>query len=192
MQAEGPPADLVAQTLVNRWAWLQDYNPGRYPTLTALVRAYASPVNPAWFPEGEKEREAEAAAQSPAELEHLKTRAIERRDVHSTRTAFSLVTANAVNQALSGPITLPAGVVHYAVSTKKRPDLPLLIDGGPGRNSFWGESAGRAVGALYAFWQAGPTVAHAPLLGERPHAVLAFLFLTGGALFGLSRRRGKR
>lgn len=46
---EGRPYDAVAWTLVQRFAWLWP----KYPTLAELVRAYAQPVNPRWFPDGD-------------------------------------------------------------------------------------------------------------------------------------------
>lgn len=192
VEAEGEPRDLVAQTLVNRWAWLRDVSPGRFPRLQDLVRAYAQPVNPAWYPDGAKH--AAAVTKSPEQAAELERRAEARRDLHSTRTTFSARTLAAVRQALHGPITLPAGGLHYAAAWVERPDLPLLVQGVPGQsNSIWGESGGRGVGALYAFQVPGPQFAQAAVLGERPHAVLAFLFLAGGAVLGLTglRRRKK-
>jgi hypothetical protein len=193
VEAEGQPRDLVAQTLINRWAWLQDFAPGQYPTLQALVRAYAQPVNPRWYPQGDKFLESYAKA-APAAQPALMQRALNREQHHSTRVQFSPGTEAAVQQALRGPITLPAGALHYAAATVKRPDLPLLVPGVLGQtNSIWGESDGRGIGALYAFeTAAGPTFRNASLLQGRPHAVLAFLFLTAGGLLGLRGLRGKR
>lgn len=194
VEAEGPPRDLVAQTLVNRWAWLQDFAPGQYPTLEALVRAYAQPVNPRWYPTGDKFLEAYGKVVVPDAQRSLMQRAQARELLHSTRVQFSESTDAAVQQALRGPVTLPAGVLHYAAASVKRPDLPLLLRGEPGKtNSFWGESDGRGIGALYAFETgAGPTFRNASLLQGRPHQVIAFMFLTAGALLGLRGLRGKR
>lgn len=204
VEAEGEPRDLVAQTLVNRWAWLADQMPGKFRTLAALVRAYATPVNPLYYPGQalsiEEIAKAEARGQkkglTPAELAAqraaLERKAETRRDVLSTRKQFSPATNAAVRQALMGPITLPAGAVHYAASWVERPDLPLLVEGGPGRNSIWGAEGNRAIGALYHFWEAGPTATYAAAFGEKPHAVIGFLFLTGGSLVALAARRRKR
>lgn len=138
VQSEGEPRDLVAQVLVNRWAWLRDQGNATFPTLTSLVRAYAQPVNPLWMPGGrlyEAElRETTDPKLRAALLEHAERR----RDVHATREAFDPATLQAVSQALiRGPITIPAGAVHYSAgsSTSK---LPVLIPGGPRRNTIYG------------------------------------------------------
>lgn len=47
---EGAPHDAVAWTLVQRFALLHP----KYPTLAAFVRAYSQPINPRWFPDGDK------------------------------------------------------------------------------------------------------------------------------------------
>lgn len=189
VEAEGEPRDLVAQTLVNRWAWLTDTQPGRYARLADLVRAYAQPVNPAWYPDGAKHL---ASVQThPEQSGDLERRAQLRRDVLSTRVSFSPATQAAVRQALYGPITLPAGALHYAAATIVRPDLPLLLAGAPGRNAFWGESNNRGIGALYSFIVPGPVLEASRMLGERPHAVLAFLFLVGGGALVL-RAKGRK
>lgn len=191
VESEGEPRDLVAQVLVNRWAWLSDYRPGAYPRLADLVRAYAQPVNPRWFPQGdlflarlEKAPTSERAA--------LLQQATRRQAQHSTRVQFSAATDQAVRQALTGPITIPAGALHYAAPTVIRKDLPLLRQGRPGVNTIWGESDGRGVGVLYSFITPGPSFPRAQLLEGRPHAVVAFLFLTGGALLGLRSLRRRK
>lgn len=192
VEAEGEPRPLVAQTLVNRWAWLTDTRPGLYPTLASLVRAYAVPVNPEWFPDGAKHLQQLAGIKDPEQRTKLIAKATARRDHASTRTTFSGRTELAVRQALTGPITVPAGALHYAASWVERPQLPLLYAGKQGENSIWGERKGQGIGALYAFATMGPTVPHSELMGERPHAVIAFFFLVGGAAFGLSRFRRHR
>ena len=49
---EGRPHNAVAWTLVQRFALLFP----RYDSLAGLVRAYAQPVNPRWFPDGDKHK----------------------------------------------------------------------------------------------------------------------------------------
>jgi len=46
---EGQPYDAVAWTLVQRFALIFP----KYPTLAKFVEAYAQPVNPRWFPDGD-------------------------------------------------------------------------------------------------------------------------------------------
>lgn len=112
IEAEGEPRVQVGQTLINRWAWLWDKKPGLFPTLASLIRAYAQPVNPAWFPGGallDKWFKEHPNADHAAALE----RAAKRRDVHSTRDTFSEATRRAVSQALYGPVVIPPGATHF-------------------------------------------------------------------------------
>lgn len=191
VEAEGAPRDLVAQVLVNRWAWLADEHPGLYPTLTSLVRAYAQPVNPRWYPTGDLfAKRLERAPED--ERDALRAQAERREAVHSARTTFSARTDAAVTQALQGPITIPAGALHFAAGWVNRPDLPILVRGSATSNTIYGEARGRGIGALYAFDDGGPSFPRAQLLTGRPHAVIAFLFLTAGGLLGLRSLRRRR
>lgn len=136
VQAEGEPRDLVAQTLVNRWTWFRDQGQIQFPTLTALVRAYAQPVNPAWMPGGHLHEAVLRETADPVARAQLHERARVRRDVHAKRTTFDADTHAAVAQALAtGPITIPQGAVHYSASASK---LPVLVPGGPGKNTIFG------------------------------------------------------
>lgn len=161
VEAEGPPRDLVAQVLVNRWAWMWDEVPGKYTKLAELVRAYAQPCNPAWYPEGrlflarlEDLHESERAA--------AVLRARKRRDVISTRKQFSAAAQIAVDTALLGPVTLPAGALHYAAVSLARPDLPVLVPGDDRTNVIYGEAHSRGVRARYSL---SPQSAPAPAPG---------------------------
>ena len=150
VEAEGPPRSLVAQTLVNRWAWLWDTTPGRYLTLTDLVRAYAQPVNPAWFPEG-KLFEQSLGKLPPEQRLAAAQRAERRRDVHATRTSFSPETVAAVDQALFGPLSLPMGALHFAAPSLARPELPILVPAtSPGENAIYGDVLKGAARARYS------------------------------------------
>ncbi len=154
VEAEGAPRDLVAQTLVNRWAWLSDTTPGRYFKLSELVRAYAQPVNPAWFSDGalfRKQYDKATPAQQPA----LLNAATRREAVHATRTTFSPTTVSAVRQALYGPITVPPGALHFAAPSLVRDDLPVLVPSINGANVIYGESQGRASRARYSLTAEG-------------------------------------
>ncbi len=49
---EGAPRDAVAWALVQRFAFLYP----KYPTLAKFVQAYSQPINPRWFPDGDKHK----------------------------------------------------------------------------------------------------------------------------------------
>ncbi len=179
VEAEGAPRDLVAQTLVNRWAWLADTTPGRYFKLSELIRAYAQPVNPAWYPSGglfKKQLEAAPESQRPALLQ-----AAERRELgHSTRTNFSPSTITAVRQALYGPLTLPPGALHFAAPSLVRDDLPVLVPSENGDNVIYGEK-GRASRVRYSLTADGGV---GPSPGLRSTLLVVALFSFGlGAAF---------
>lgn len=181
VEAEGAPRDLVAQTLVNRWAWLSDTTPGRYFKLAELVRAYAQPVNPAWFESGglfKKQFSAAAASAQPTLLQ----RAQQRERIHATRTQFSPDTKAAVHRALFGPLTLPYGALHFAAPSVKRDDLPVLVPAGTGANVIYGESQGRAPRARYSLQSEDGGLSP----GQRAVSIVAALFFVGlgAALFG--------
>lgn len=165
VEAEGPPQDLVAQTLVNRWAFLWDTTPAKYTRLYEYVRAYAQPVNPAWFPDGRLHLQALAKladAEKPAAI----ARAEKRRDVHSTRTQFSPATTVAVDQALRGPVTIPAGALHYAAASTPS-QMPVLVPAESAKhNTIYGELGGRGSRARYSLTTAGAA-------GPSPQARLA-------------------
>lgn len=129
VEAEGEPRDLVAQTLVNRWAWLVDQGAFR-ASLGELVRQYAQPVNPRWFPDGDLAIAEMQRTTDPTERARLMQRAERRRDVFSRAQLFTQPTVAAVVKAVSGPITIPPGAVHYAPRTPARDrELVLLVDG---------------------------------------------------------------
>lgn len=188
VEAEGEPRRLVAQTLVNRWAWLADYAPGKYPTLTSLVRAYAQPVNPRWFPDGDlfaSRMLGVAAVKQRAEIEKARVR----RDVHSTRTRFTRGTQDAVAQALRGPLVIPPGAVDYAIPGRP---FPVLVPAGPKQNAIYGDPKGRAVNALYSFIVPGPSLQLGRVLDTHgAHAVIAVIGLGLAAGYAFSRK-GKR
>ncbi|HKY36512.1 MAG TPA: hypothetical protein VJN18_11270 [Polyangiaceae bacterium] len=149
IEAEGEPRDLVAQTLVNRWAWLWDETPGKYIKLVELVRAYAQPVNPAWYPDG-KLFLGQLAKLPEAQRAQAVLRANARRDVHSTRTQFSPRTVVAVDTALRGPVSIPPGALHFAATSIDRPDLPVLVPAESDRhNVIYGEAGSRGARARY-------------------------------------------
>lgn len=176
VEAEGEPRPEVAQTLVNRWAWLEETQPGTYPTLTSLVRAYAQPVNPAWFVGGKLlvpylNAHPEKAA---AELD----KAWRREHVHSVRSEFSERTRRAVQQALYGPLTIQRGSLHFGPVEGVRDNVVRVDATHP---VLYQPSA-----------TGGPTHALSPLLEGRPHAAIGFMLLAGGGLFAFAVAHRKR
>lgn len=133
VEAEGEPRDLIAQTLVNRWVTLADR--GSADSLADTVRAYSQPVNPRWFPDGDLFRAALNAA-APADRARLLARAERRRDELSRVTLFSSETREAVRRAFEGPITIPAGALHFAPETADRNARFKLLVQGP--NAIYG------------------------------------------------------
>jgi len=160
IEAEGEPRALVAQVLVNRWAWLHDENAGKYPRLADLVRAYAQPVNPRWYPDGSLFLDSIAKMPESQRPSAMKRAAI-RRDVHSERTTFSQATIDAVRAALFGPVSIPLGALHFAAPSVLRSDLPVLVPSADIRqNTIYGERDPRAARARYALALNGQTHAN--------------------------------
>jgi hypothetical protein len=188
VEAEGEPRDLVAQVLVNRWAWLFDEVPGKYMKLRDLVRAYAQPVNPAWFPGG-KLFEARVKTLEPLEQAQAQQQAKNRRDVHSTREQFSANTLTAVDQALRGPIVIPAGALHFAAPFVVRSDLPVLVPADSDRhNVIYGEASQRGARARYSITAAEAVATRSTSsTGGRVAAVVGILALGMGLGFGAAR-----
>lgn len=159
VEAEGAPRGYVAQTLVNRWAWLLDRGNSPYPRLQDLVRAYSQPVNPRWM-EGGDLFEAELAeldddAQRAAAVE----RARGRRE-HAARTVFSPNTKAAVDLALHGPIVIPPGAVDFGPVKGGRWAARMLRAGDARTNAIY--SAPGSDGVSYAF-ESGPDFAPFPM-----------------------------
>lgn len=98
VHAEGKVHSEVAEALVNLFAATRAR--GVTQSLERLVRAYAQPVNPRWFPDGDlflrklgREPDSEVA---------LRAAALRRRDVHSKQVDFPPHVVRAVDYALSG------------------------------------------------------------------------------------------
>lgn len=190
LAGEGPPHTHIAQTLVNRWAWLADFVPGTYPTLTSLVRAYAQPVNPAWFPGGEKFQDAYAAETSPEKRASMLAKAVHRRDVHQHRTKFPPVVVDAVNAALRGPLVISPGSVEYAPAGRA---FPVIRPAASVReNSIYGDRKGRADHALYSVLRTGqPWGPSSSAAGGSVLAVIALIMGGGYALSKVARKARK-
>lgn len=185
VEAEGAPETLVAETLVNRWAWLADANPGAYPTLASLVRAYAQPVNPGWFREGKLFLAWLAAHPelTPEQVARERSRADVREYTHSKRDTFTPATYLAVNRALRGPLSLPRGALHFG--QPNNPELVPLVRG-PGNWIY----AGEAPSARYSVAEEGPHFAPARVL-DGGHWARSAVFCAAvlGTVWAMGKRR---
>jgi hypothetical protein len=110
VEAEGPIEQQVAQTLVNCFAYLHSRKPKSCPTLTWLIRNYAQPLNPRWYPDGDLF--AKWHARDPRKYTLLQAQG---RLAKSRKTAFLAGTRVAVDGALTaGPVDIPANCTDYA------------------------------------------------------------------------------
>lgn len=100
VEREGEPVRDVAHVLVNLFMYRRAHGQGG-SSLASLVRAYAQPVNPRWFPDGDKHLERVRNERDERMVRLLEAVARDRRDEHSTRTHFRETTAAAVRAALS-------------------------------------------------------------------------------------------
>jgi hypothetical protein len=156
--------------------------PGAYPTLTSLIRAYAQPVNPGWFPGGpllEQWFKENPGADRVAALE----RAARRRDVHSVRDEFSEQTRRAVSQALYGPVVIPPGAIHFGNAVNGVNQIVVSPD---------------AKGALYRPLQVGELEHGSARMLDVKHGAWGFAFfglasaIAFGAKHHVKRKRGRR
>jgi hypothetical protein len=180
VEAEGEPHVLVAQTLVNRFAWMFDEQPARFLTLTDLVRSYAQPVNPRWFPDGGAFKASLQKLPSNTHAAALE-RAEKRRDVHSTRSTFSQSTIDAVRAALFGPVQIPEGALNFAAPSQAAPYPVLVPSTDPATNVIYGEN-GRGARARYSLTRA--SVGISPATRKAVTIVALLSFGLGAALLG--------
>ena len=111
---EGAPQRAVAWTLIQRFAWIFP----TYSTLSDFIQAYAQPVNPRWFPDGDlflkrvqKKRLVGTA------LQYEKVRAEKRIEYASTPISELGKYAGIVDLILSGRDKSPIpSSVHYSMS----------------------------------------------------------------------------
>lgn len=141
VEQEGAPRDQVARTLVNLFVYLLNTQgaTGASKDLTTLVRCYASPVNPLWYPSGAKHVLYVAKLRKQGltvKIEQENEAAKLRQTVHSTQTKFSPKTIDAVNNALSMGWT--SDWTDYAaphVDASKR--YERRTESVQGKNTFW-------------------------------------------------------
>lgn len=126
----------VAQTLVNCFCLVASTH--RNYSLTTFVRAYAQPVNPRWFPDGDLHKLWAGRGKDTS------ANARRRRDHHSVRTDFTSEACDAVDRALiEGPVDIPSNSTDYAAawidaSRKYEP----LTDAAKGENRLWTRARG--------------------------------------------------
>lgn len=120
VEREGPPHKGVAWTLVQRFAWL--HPTGTYPTVASLVQAYAQPVNPRWFPDGDKHQQYLTTLSSQAQVAEANLRAERRREYASTPWEHLSPEAKAAaNEALQVLQESPVpGAVHFRAAVVPR------------------------------------------------------------------------
>lgn len=133
--AEGPPHEIVAETLVNGFMWARSKK--RYPaSLATWVRAYAQPVNPLWFASGRLFQ----ASLLDLDSEFEKKCAIERaksREVKSARLRFDARTRAAVKSALESSPRFPNATDYAAHHVERKGKWESCTDPQPGENRFW-------------------------------------------------------
>jgi hypothetical protein len=133
VQAESNKADdrrKVAQTLLNRFAFLKSQGVSAYPTLTAFVRAYAQPINPLW--------ESQSTSKCRSNPRYCTDAMIAKRREARDRTQFDDSTVAAVNEALSrGITTIDRSSVHYAAPGISGDAHIRLTPDVRGYNTFW-------------------------------------------------------
>lgn len=140
VEAEGPNAHQVARALVNGFGFVfaSGTYATAYPTLAHFVRAYAQPINPRWFPEGDLFLKSVGGAPTAADI----AKAARRRDMHATRNTFSADTIDAVREALS--TSYPSDVTDYAAPTldASKKGMVARSEATPGVNRLWTRKAG--------------------------------------------------
>lgn len=117
VEFEGSPKNAVAWTFLQRFAFV-------YPTYTSLdklIKAYSQPINPAWFPDGNRHKAyvklLEGKGRDKEALEEIK-RAEKRISKASTPISkISIDTINAVNKVFETNISPVPGSVHFRAPT---------------------------------------------------------------------------
>ena len=140
VQCEGRVEAEVAQVLVNCFAHLHSRSPGSATSLTWLVRSYAQPVNPAWFPAGKHFLRWHAV--DPVKYSLMA--AMRRENTHSKRTVFDQRTTSAVDRALElGPVDVPRNATDYAAAwIDASKTYQALTAAESGKNRLWTRAPG--------------------------------------------------
>jgi hypothetical protein len=127
---EGAVREQVAQTLINGFAFHHAHR--HMPTLTKWIRAYAQPVNPRWFPDGDLHLKWEALGKDSKLAAKLRIK-------HSSATSFTGPVIAAVDRALTlGPVDIDPRCTDYAaawIDASKR--MTALTPPVKGVNRLW-------------------------------------------------------
>jgi hypothetical protein len=141
VEVEGPPKEMVARALVNLFVWQFSKERPKYKTLHSLVRAYAQPVNPRWFDDGDLFKQSLAKKKTDKERNDALKAAQKRREVHSRRTTFAPDTTEAVEKALAYP--WPSDITDYAAPfVDASHKYERRTESRPGVNTFWSRAPG--------------------------------------------------
>lgn len=133
--AEGPPHEIVAETLVNGFMWARSKK--RYPSsLATWVRAYAQPVNPMWFETGRMFQRSILKLDNAFDID-CKRKIAKQREVYSARIRFDARTRGAVKRALESTPKLPQATDYAAHYVEKPGKWEACTDPSPGFNRFW-------------------------------------------------------
>lgn len=118
---EGAPRAAVGYTLLQRFAALYP----KYSTLTQFIRAYAQPLNPAWFPTGQRHKR--KIARLKKDNRHIEaSKEIERakKRVTYSHTPWSEIPEqyrNLTERLLTGAVPNPTPTaIHFCASQAKR------------------------------------------------------------------------
>lgn len=125
VEFEGPPQDCVAWTLLQRFAFLYPL----YKSLAVFIRAYAQPINPAWFPNGPLHQKWAASLRSKgnAAAADKEVKAAQKRVVNASRSLESLSRKTHDTLAhvfTAGAATPVPGSTHYRAPTIATSDIP--------------------------------------------------------------------
>lgn len=160
IEHEGPPSESVAWTLIQRAAWL--WTNGNRVGLGSLVEQYAQPINPAWFPDGDKHLAEVARLQRLGDtagvaLENAK--AVSR--IGKAKVGWSQLSENTrelILEILDGQSRSPlTGAVHYwmtrgptfQMNQEVRPVLSLIDTGSWSKtNVFFAEKDSTGFGGI--------------------------------------------
>ena len=136
VDAEGAIESEVAATLINGFCFTRSQ--GHKWTLTEFVRAYAQPVNPRWYIEGDLFLKS-LETMPPNRWAYARQVALNREHILSVSRSFSSVAERAVVAALSGLVKIPKNATDYAaawVDAHKKEQVPLFA-AVAGRNRLW-------------------------------------------------------
>lgn len=125
VEFEGPPQNIVAWTLLQRFGFLYPI----YPTLAQFVKAYAQPINPQWFPDGTAHKNWLAklrAANRTAEADREILDATKRVTMAATPAAkISKRTYQVLAAVFAGGESPCPGSVHYRAPTVRTKDIAV-------------------------------------------------------------------